>query len=73
MGNVATAISPSRWAETARQGVYNQRWVSPWSEENAGIMQDPNLSNTLDLLLLHGAGNSTRLANAKEIVGKKAG
>lgn len=73
MGNIAVGLSPSRWAETARQGVYNQRWVSPWSEENAGIMQDPNLSNILDLLLLHGAGNSTRLANAKEIVGKKAG
>lgn len=73
MGNIAMAMSPSRWAETARQGAYNQRWVAPWSEENAGIMQDPNLSNTFDLLLLHGLGNSNRLANAKEAVKTKAG
>lgn len=73
MGKVAMGLSPTRWAESARQGVVNQRWVSPWNEGNVGIMGDPNLSNTMDMLLMAGMGNSTRVQNAKASLGAKLG
>ncbi len=59
MSYIGAGISPTRWAETARQGAFNQRWVSPWNKENVGIMGDPNLSSTMDILLLNGINNST--------------
>lgn len=71
MGTVYQYTAPSRWLGSAKSLLPGYKLAAPWSDNNPGLTGDPNLDGVLDMLVLHGVGQSTRFNNLKNNITNK--
>ena len=68
LGKIYQYTAPSRYLGSAKTLLPGYTFQLPWSDDNPGLIGNPNLDGIFDMLVLHGVGNSQHMQNVPSVV-----